>query len=72
MVLFVPRVIRKRSEPMKTLDEEGKALITNRCCIVCKHCFYTGLYGAYGCTYRIFTDVYDSCEKWEAKSNENA
>ena len=55
-----------------TIDEEGKALITNRCCIVCKHCFYTGLYGAYGCTYRIFTDVYDSCEKWEEKSDENS
>jgi hypothetical protein len=50
---------------MKTLDEEGKYFLSNRCCIICKHCFYTGLPGAYGCIYRIFTDIYDTCDKWE-------
>ena len=29
---------------MKTLDEEGKALVEAKCCVVCKHCFYTGLH----------------------------
>ena len=56
---------------MKTLDEEEQALVTNRCCIICKHCFYTGLPGAYGCTYRFFTDIYDTCDKWELKEDED-
>ena len=50
---------------MKTIDEEGKALIESKCCAVCKHCFYTGLPGAYACEFKGFTDIFDTCDKWE-------
>lgn len=47
------------------MDEEGIALIENRCCAVCKHCFYSGLPGAYACEYKGFVDVFETCDKWE-------
>ena len=50
---------------MKTLDEEGKAYIEAKLCDVCKHCFYTGLPGAYACEYKGFIDLFDTCEEWE-------
>ena len=56
---------RDSVDKMKTLDEEGKALVEAKCCDVCKHCFYTGLPGAYACEFRGFTDIFDTCDKWE-------
>ena len=47
------------------MEDEEIALIEGRCCAVCKHCFYTGLPGAYACKYKVFTDIFDTCEKWE-------
>ena len=37
-------------------------------CCACKHCFYTGLPGAYACELKefpAFTDPMGSCEKYE-------
>ena len=32
------------------------------CCDICKHCFYTGLPGAYACELKsAFVDLYDYC-----------
>lgn len=50
---------------MKTLDEEGKALVEAKFCVACKHCFYTGLPGAYACGFKGFTDIFDTCDNWE-------
>lgn len=50
---------------MKMLDEEGKALVESKACAVCKHCFYTGLPGAYACDYKGFVDVFDTRDDWE-------
>ena len=47
------------------MDDEEIALIEGRCCAVCKHCFYTGLPGAFGCEYVVFVDPFDTCDKWE-------
>ena len=50
---------------MNTIDDEGKALVESKCCAVCKHCFYSGLPGAYACKYTVFTDLFDTCEHFE-------
>ena len=39
--------------------------ITEPCCDICEHCFYTGLPGAYACEQRGFTDLFDVCESFE-------
>ena len=48
------------------MTEEERA-IEDKCCWICKHCFYTGLPGAYGCDVgeSPFVDLYDTCDKWE-------
>ena len=48
------------------MSDEDKALIEGRCCAVCKHCFYTGLPGAFGCEFTVFVDPFDTCDKWES------
>ena len=49
----------------KKINEEGQAYIDSKCCVVCKHCFYSGLPGAVACEYKGFTDHFDTCDKWE-------
>lgn len=39
--------------------------ITEPCCDICKHCFYTNLPGAYACEHKGFTDLFDVCDKYE-------
>ena len=47
------------------IDDEYKGLVESKACAVCKHCFYTGLPGAYACDYKGFVDLFDTCDDWE-------
>ena len=44
------------------------------CCVICKHCFYTGLPGAYACELKpspAFVDVFDYCSDFVEAEVEN-
>ena len=44
------------------------------CCDICKHCFYTGLPGAYACEMKpspAFVDLFDYCSDFEKAEDVN-